>query len=261
MPGPRDPARIHVMAAGFFADPAHAGLFLDFDGTLAPIVADPALARLGPRARGALHGLTPRYAVVAVLSGRSLDDLSGRVDVPGLWLSGGHGRAIRAPNGSTRVAQIGPDAPDRLARAEAAVGQLSPAIRIERKPASIAFHYRGQEGDAALVAELTARVRAAAEPLGLVAAPGRCLVELRLPGVDKGVALRTIVAETGVGAIGVAGDDWTDLDAFRAARSLPGCLALTVAARGAETPPALLAEADLILEGVDGVVEWLERLL
>lgn len=249
-----------MKAASFFSDPSCAGLFLDFDGTLAPIVADPATACLGPEARGTLHRLARTFAVVAIVSGRSIDDLSSRVDAPEIWLSGGHGRVIRAPDGSTRVADIDPDVLDRLARAEAAVGPLSPAIRVERKPASIAFHYRGHEADAPLVADLTARVRAAAEPLGLVAVPGRCLVEIRLPGIDKGTALRTIVSESGVNAVGVAGDDWTDLDAFRAARALPDCAALTIAVRGAESPAALLAEADIVLDDVDAVVEWLGRL-
>ena len=249
-----------VTLASFFSDPSRAGLFLDFDGTLAPIVSDPAKARLAPRARGALCDLTRTFAVVAVVSGRSIDDLSSRVDVPGIWLSGGHGRVIRSPNGSTQLASTDPDALDRLARVEAVVGRLSPAIRVERKPASIAFHYRGHEGDASLVADLTARARVAAERLGLVAAPGRCLIEVRLPGVDKGVALRTIVGQSGVNAIGVVGDDWTDLDAFRAARSLPNCATVTVAVRGAETPDALLAEADVVLSGVADVVKWLDRL-
>ncbi len=242
------------------ADRSHAGLFLDFDGTLAPIVSDPASARLAPGARDALERVARSFAVVAVVSGRAIDDLAARVDVPGVWLSGGHGRVIRAPDGWTRVVEIAPDVADRLAKAEAAIGPLAPAIRIERKPASIAFHYRGYEDDARLVADLTERARSAADRFGLVAAPGRCVVEVRLPGVDKGMVVRAIVERCGLGAVGVVGDDWTDLDAFRAARALRGQAALTVAVQGVETPDPLLAEANLVLDDVAAVVEWLERL-
>jgi trehalose-phosphatase len=242
------------------ADPRHVGLFLDFDGTLAPIARDPDAATLEDETRHALGVLAGRFGAVAVVSGRSLDDLAPRVGVGGVWLAGSHGAAIQAPGGERTLAPIAPDLAERLSEVAARAQPLPPAVRVETKPASVAFHYRGVEGDTALVAALTARVTAAATAAGLSVGPGRCLVEVRVPGIDKGGALRTIAEATGVTAPMVLGDDWTDLDAFRAARALAPTRAFNVAVWSAELPPALLDEADAWAEDVAAVHAWLMAL-
>lgn len=244
----------------FLADQKRSGLFLDFDGTLAPIASAPETVQLGCHARAILASLARSFRAVAVVSGRGIDDLAARVDVPGLWLSGSHGMVIRPPDGSEFSVPITRDDAERLASAEAAARPLPAAVRVEHKPGSVAFHYRGHEADTRLIAELAARTSEAAASLGLIAAPGRCVVEIRLPGFDKGAALHTIVEQTQIVRIAVVGDDWTDLDAFHAAHTHPTCTGLAIVVRSAETPPPLLAEADAVAEGVDDVIRWLAGL-
>ena len=97
-----------------------------------------------------------------------------------------------------------------------------------------------------------------AERLGLAAEPGRMVIELRPPGVDKGTALRRLARERAAAAVLFCGDDLGDLPAFAAirvmrARGIPGC---AVASASAESPQ-VEAEADLVVPGPDGIVALL----
>ena len=78
------------------AEPAEAGLFLDFDGVLAPIVARPEDAYPPPETRAELERLVARYALVAVVSGRAGDDVRERVGVEGVVYVGAHGLELDA---------------------------------------------------------------------------------------------------------------------------------------------------------------------
>ena len=244
----------------FLADPARSGLVFDFDGTLAPIVQNPASARLSRRGRAALASLAARFGAVAIVSGRALDDLAERVSVPGVWLAGSHGAVLRGPSGDVVSDGFDSASQARLEAVAAAIHALPSGVRVELKPGSVAFHYRGQEGDLGLVEDLTRRVGEVAAEAGFSAAPGRCLVELRLPGFDKGSAVHTVIDRTGIQAIVVAGDDWTDLDAFRGARHHATCSGRAIAVRSAETPEPVLAEADVWAGGVTEIIRWLGHL-
>jgi len=244
----------------FLAERSRSGLVFDFDGTLAPIVQNPAAARLSRRGRAALSVLAASFGAVAIVSGRGLEDLAGRVSVSGVWLAGSHGAVLWGPSGEVVSAGFDPASQSRLEAVATAIHSLPSGVRIEPKPGSVAFHYRGQEDNLALVDELTRRVGEAAAQAGFTAAPGRCLVELRLPGFDKGNAVNTVIDRTGIQSIVVAGDDWTDLDAFRGARNHPICSALAIAVRSAETPAPVLAEADVWAGGVPEIIRWLGHL-
>ena len=128
----------------------------------------------------------------------------------------------------------------------------------ERKPLSVSFHFRRADDEAAARAYLT-RVAAAAETEGLVPRWGRMVLEVR-PPVDahKGTAVRALVARAGARRALYAGDDRTDLDAFGGLDGLE--LGIRVAVRSPEAPPELLAAADVVVDGTDGMLALLREL-
>jgi trehalose 6-phosphate phosphatase len=139
-------------------------------------------------------------------------------------------------------------------------------VRVEDKRYGVTVHWRSiplsggeLEASAARAKELAAAV--AAEH-GLVARPGKSSVELALPlGIDKGTVVRELCG--GLERAGFLGDDAGDLLAFHALdelRSEAGLRTLKVAVAGAEAPPALLAEADLVFDGPAGAADFLEQL-
>lgn len=199
-------------------------VFLDFDGTLSPIVTDPAEAAMPEPEREAVAALAARVPV-AVVSGRDLDDVRRRVGLTGLWFVGGHGTAVAGPDGREIDDTSGAASDRSAALLDAAEQELrrrlpgvDPGVTVERKHSSIAVHYRRAP-------QALRRVRAAVE--GAVAAlpelqltAGRAVFELRPSGAwDKGTAVRWLL-EQGAGAGNALpvylGDDTTDETAFRA---------------------------------------------
>ena len=239
---------------------ARTGLLLDFDGTLAPIVREPERAHTTTDVRAALAALAKRLRVVGVVSGRELDDLAVRAATPGIWLVGSHGAVIRQPNGSEVRAYLSPVLVDQLARLTVDLSDLS-GIRQEFKASAIAFHYRGLESNPALVEELRRRVRAAAQTAGLTTGEGRCVIEARVPGIDKGTAVNRIMETAELDVVVVVGDDWTDLDAFGAVHSHQTCEGIAIAVQSDEMPGPLGEEADVLAESVADVQRWLSTLI
>ena len=235
---PDDPLRLLA------AEPERAAVLLDVDGTLAPIVARPEDAYVPEETRGELARLVGRYALVACVSGRPRSEVERMVGVAGVAVVGEHGLEL-APEAAAWA--------DRVA--EFARGVDWPA---ERKPLSVSFHFRRADDQDAARAYLT-RVADAAEAEGLVPRWGRMVLEVRPPvAADKGTAVRTLVTRAGVRRALYAGDDRTDLDAFHGLDGLE--LGVRVAVRSAEAPPELLAAADLVVDGTDGVLGLLRRL-
>lgn len=241
---PDDPLRLLA------AEPERAAVLLDVDGTLAPIVARPEDAYVPEETRGELARLAGRYALVACVSGRPRSEVERMVGVAGVAVVGEHGLEL-APEAAAWA--------DRVA--EFARGVDWPA---ERKPLSVSFHFRRADDQDAARAYLT-RVADAAEAEGLVPRWGRMVLEVRPPvAADKGTAVRTLVTRAGVRRALYAGDDRTDLDAFRRLRELreQGQLesVLCVGVISPEAPPALTEECDLAVDGPDGWVNLLEEL-
>ncbi len=235
---PDDPLRLLA------AEPERAAVLLDVDGTLAPIVARPEDAYVPEETRGELARLAGRYALVACVSGRPRSEVERMVGVAGVAVVGEHGLEL-APEAAAWA--------DRVA--EFARGVDWPA---ERKPLSVSFHFRRADDQDAARAYLT-RVADAAEAEGLVPRWGRMVLEVRPPvAADKGTAVRTLVTRAGVRRALYAGDDRTDLDAFHGLDGLE--LGVRVAVGSAEAPPDLLAAADLVVDGTDGVLGLLRRL-
>lgn len=198
-----------------------AALFLDLDGTLAAIEATP--DAVGPDAQ---RTETLRRAVamlggrVAVVSGRSLQDVDRIVEAATPCAAGIHGLEWRGSDGDVRSPMRHPGLDEALHFLQALAGS-TPGLLVEPKTLSVALHYRGAPDQEAAVSEIARRL---AQSTGLVLQEGRQVVELRTPGPDKGDAVRAFMAEppfSGARPIFV-GDDLTDEHAFEAAQRLGG---------------------------------------
>ncbi len=269
--------------------PERSAVLLDFDGALAPIVADPDAARALPEALEALHRLVGRIGLVAVVSGRPVEFL--RTALPATLVGGGSG-GERGPAGAGGVGRPGGEpvagaglllvgqhglermvggerevdarvAPwrDAVAAAARQAETEMPELVVERKgDIAVNLHWRLVPDRAPAGEALGRRL---AESSGLSAFPMRMGVELRPPvPVDKG----TVVAELAAGrhAALFAGDDHGDLAGFAALDDLvaAGRLdhAVRVAVRSGEAPPALLEAADYQVDGPAGLAALLARI-
>jgi trehalose 6-phosphate phosphatase len=225
-------------------DPRRAAVLLDVDGTLAPIVERAEDARVPDETREEVARLAGRYALVACVSGRPGAEVERMLAVQGVAIVGEHGLEL-APDAQRWTETI----------AAFARGVDWPA---ERKPLSLSFHFRRADDEAAARAYLQ-RVAEAAEREGLVPRWGRMVLEVRPPvAADKGTAVRTLVTRAGVDRALYAGDDTTDLDAFRGLDGLEH--AVRVAVDSGEAPAELIAAADLVVDGTDGVLALLRSL-
>ena len=241
MPGSDD------LLAQLAAQPAEAGLFLDFDGVLAPIVERPEDAVPPPETRAELERLVGRYALVAVVSGRMSEDVRTRLGVDGVVCIGSHGLELE------------PQA-DRWRRGLAAFAASAPwpPEEIEVKGLAVAFHFRGHDDEAAAVRRLDA-IAEDAVCQGLMARYGRKILEVLPPvGSHKGTAVRRLLEEHGLRRGLAAGDDTTDIDAFAALDGLE--VAVRVAVASAEAPSALLEAAEIRVDSTGEFLELLRRL-
>jgi trehalose 6-phosphate phosphatase len=252
------------LLAPFLEQPDNAGVITDFDGTLAPIVLDPAAAVALPGAVDVLHRLADRYATVAVVSGRPVSFLIDRLELDsrpapialsGLYgLERAMGSVIEEHPRSSEWRDLVSAIADR-AEIEAPRG-----VEVERKGLSLTLHVRTapeHDGWARGFAETQSHVT------GFEVHRARMSYELRPPvQIDKG----TVVAELTTGLVATAffGDDRGDLPAFDAldrAAADTGAVALKVGVRSSEAPIELIERADVLVDGPDGVLDLMRRLL
>ncbi len=227
-----------------------AGLFLDLDGTLAPIVARPELVRILPEIQLVLSRLAKRLEVVAVVSGRPSSQVRELVDVEDVVVVGTHGLEGEPPMAAEVLVEI--------EAAAAAVGAW-----VEPKGAAAAVHFRGLEDPEAAEAASAGALAALATAHSLEILPGKRILELTPEGRPrKGGALERIARERALQGILFAGDDVGDLDAFAALDKLraSGLWTCGVVARGKEAPPEVEAAADLVVDGPPGVAALLGSL-
>jgi len=254
------------------AEPERAAILTDVDGTLAPIVARPEQAAVPVEARKALATLSERYGLVGCISGRRAMEARRLVGVEGIAYSGNHGLELLLPGEEEPRLDPALEHPDAAASFLARLDGEALAVaglRIEDKGPIQALHWRGVDDEASAEA-LTQEVAERAREAGLHPHWGRKVLELRpLAEVGKDRAVRTLLTRlhlpphTGgkCRRVVYAGDDTTDLDAFRGLRELrvEGELltALCVGVVSPEAPAELAAESDLTVEGPAG---WLEIL-
>ena len=225
-------------------DPASAALFLDVDGTLAPIVVRPELAEVPEETRAEVRRLAERYALVACVSGRT-------------------GEEARRLVGVDEVVYVGVHGLERAPEAERWRETLQPFASldwpwIEDKGLTVALHWREAAHEDAARAELGV-VADQARAAGLDVRWGRKVLELRPPvAADKGTAVRSLLDERSLSRALYAGDDTTDLDGFR---GLDGCeLAIRVAVASAEAPAGLAEAADVVVGSPAELLDVLRKL-
>jgi trehalose 6-phosphate phosphatase len=244
-------SRAIALARDALAD-APAGLLTDFDGTISPIVTDPALARLVTGADGALASLAERLAVVAIITGRTPLDARRMAGVPGLLIAGNHGMEWLEPTEARP--KPAPGAAEISGRLNEVLGRIPelPGVVPEHKGISASVHYRTAPDP---VAARSAIVTALGdlEDRGFRINHGRMIVEVRPVGLgDKGSAARAIVERFGLRGVVVLGDDATDLDMFRAvdelrtAGQLRGAI-IGVGGAAGEVLPKLVEACDVVL--------------
>ena len=224
--------------------PGEAAVLLDVDGTLAPIVARPELATVPEETRAELRRLVRRYALVACISGRTGVDAARVVGVDGPVYVGVHGL------------ELAPEAE----RWRGPLREFAESVDwpVEDKGLAVVFHYREAENEEAALGVLRG-VAARATALGLRAQFGRKVLEVRPPvAADKGTAVRALLEQRGLQRALYAGDDTTDLDAFRGLDGLD--LSVRIAVASAEGPPELRDAADIVVESPAELTELLRGL-
>ncbi|MCW2748702.1 MAG: otsB [Nocardioidaceae bacterium] len=255
--------------AAIRANPKGTLLALDFDGTIAEIINDPTNAYAHPLALDALARLGGVLGKVAVITGRPVEVAKrlgrfvGRAGLEDLVILGQYG--VERWDAATG-AVTAPPVPDSVVELEAMLpGWLdaheASGLMIEHKGRAIVLHTRGHEDPAGTAGRLFEPVSDLAASFGLIVEPGKNVLEIRAGGYDKGDALRELVAEFGADQIIFAGDDLGDLPAFEAVSELrdvgkPGILICSAS----HEQDALVARADVVVEGPTGVAAWLNRL-
>jgi trehalose 6-phosphate phosphatase len=251
--------------AALIRHPDRALIAVDYDGTLAPIVSDPAQARPHPQAVAALRRLTGYVATVAVITGRPATEaigVGGIDEVPGIIVMGHYGRE-RWESGKLSSEPVPPgvaQAREELPRVLAAAGAPD-GTWAEDKAGALAVHTRRTAEPGPALDRLRGPLTALAERTGLTVEPGRMVIELRPPGSDKGQTLKNLTLERGAGAVLYCGDDLGDVPAFETVAELraDGLAGLAVCSGSAEVP-ALTKLADLVVDGPAGVVALLDGL-
>jgi len=202
-----------------------AAVFLDYDGTLTPIVSQPEDAWLSDSMRQTLRELAARAPVVAILSGRDLNDVRRRVNIDAIVYAGSHGFDIAGPRGLRRqmATEFLPNLDEAEIELHRALDEI-PGAKVERKLFSVAAHYRNvKENDLSRVQRVVNAV--ATEHHELRKVEGKKVYEL-LPDIDwdKGKAVIWLLEMFGLegGTLRpiYIGDDRTDEDAFRALKQV-----------------------------------------
>lgn len=264
---PRPADSLDAVRAALPGDPALTLLALDYDGTLAPIVADPDDAAPAPGAVEALHACAAAFGTVAIVTGRSVeqiralvgDEALGPLLVLGLaglerWSAAG---GLHRPPPLPGIA---------LAREELTVligGVGDDGIRLEDKELTLAVHTRQASEPERAWGELAPAVAEIGAQNGLELLLGRLVLELRPPGhVDKGSTLIALAAECAAESVLFAGDDVVDLPAIKAVATLRerGMHGLGIFVDNAEAPDVLRDAADLVVPSPAALVRLLHGL-
>jgi trehalose 6-phosphate phosphatase len=251
------PGRVTQLIAPLRDNPRASAVLCDVDGTLAPIVGDPADAAVPDETKEALRGVARQYALAACVSGRRAKEARWLVGVEELAYAGNHGLELLPPGGEEAI--LDPAAAESARAARAFVLELEAAalsragLRLENKGPIQALHWRGSADEGA--AQRHARqIAAEAERAGLEPHWGRKVLEVRpAAGINKGSAVRRLLGDRPMELALFAGDDRTDLDAFRALRSLvaAGRLrdAVCIGIDSDEAPAELAEQADAMVGG------------
>jgi trehalose 6-phosphate phosphatase len=237
--------------------PQETSIFVDYDGSLAPIVERPVDAKALPAALDALRVIVGRFPQVGIVSGRPVDFIERQVPVPGLVVAGLYGMELLV-RGERRVDPRVVPYMDAVAAAADDAEALLAGVIVERKSGvSVTLHWRVDSARADAVLAVAADL---AHRHGLAQLRSRFAVELRPPvAIDKGTAVDALLPGYSVGAF--AGDDTGDLPAFtalqRAAADGRLARALRIGVRSVEMPPDLPDAVDGLVDGPAGLAALL----
>jgi trehalose 6-phosphate phosphatase len=252
------------------AQPKRTAVMFDIDGTLAPIVEHAADAHVPESTRQRLIAVARSYGLVGVVSGRRASQARAMVSIGSINYVGSHG--VELLRAGWTEAQLDPDVADWIRRIHDFGRESDTAdarrrrVRLEDKGPIVAFHWRGAPDEDAAKAAVDA-IADRAQAAGLRTHWGRKVLEVRPPvKIDKGAGIIRLLDEVGpdIEMALYAGDDMTDLDAFRALTTLvdEGRLerAVRVGVHSEEGPSEITANADVAVEGTEGVRELLALL-
>jgi trehalose 6-phosphate phosphatase len=264
------PGTLQELLQPLKAEPERSGVLLDVDGVLAPIVQHADDAHMPESTRRPLIEVARRYGVVACVSGRRASDARRIVALGSIAYLGSHGSEVLMPGAIAPTLDRELQAWTRRVQAFAREAfddhlQRKLRVRLEDKEAIAALHWRGVPDEDEAQAAIEA-VAERAEKAGFTAHWGRKVLEIRPPvRIDKGAGIVSLLRDRDLGAALYAGDDTTDLDAFNGLTELveSGRLgtAVRVGVRSDEGPSALAQEADVMVDGTDGVRDMLQALL
>jgi trehalose 6-phosphate phosphatase len=263
------PALLSEALAPLRADPSRAAILLDIDGTLAPIVDHAEDATVPEATRQLLIEVARRYGVVACVSGRRASEARAMVSIGTISYLGSHGAELLRAGWTEPV--LDPGVEDWARRIhefgrEADTADLRRRrVRLEDKGTIVAFHWRAAPDEESARAAIDAIAQRAQEA-GLRTHWGRKVLEVRPPiRMDKGAGIISFLSDADVDVALYVGDDSTDLDAFRGLTQLveDGRLsrAIRVGVRSEEGPSEIASQADIVVEGTEGVRELLALLI
>ncbi len=261
-------ANLAAALANLRADPAHTAILTDVDGTLAPIAERPEQAAVPERARELLSELSERFGLVGCISGRRALEARRLVGVEQLAYAGNHGLELLLPG--EEEPRLDPSVTGEVDAAAEFVAGLDAAalaevgIRFEDKGPIQTLHWRGA-ADERLAEARAHEIAIEAGKAKLEPCWGRKVLELRpLGGGGKDSAVAALLAGEEIAAATYAGDDRTDLDAFRRLRELREEerleIAVCVGIVSPEAPPGLVEECDVAVDGPAGWLALLEEL-
>lgn len=209
-------SRVDSLLEGLLALERPLLVALDVDGTLAPIVQDPDLAKIPSRTLSTLAALSEAPMLeVALLTGRDLSSLGRMEQLKGIWRAVEHGGMVLAPGQTPPPRELKPELRSALDRFRQWVDTHAHGAFIEYKPQAVAVHVRGIAAhDPERADRLLREADELAQSLGLHVRRGKALREAEATAHDKGSALREIFERSAARSVFFAGDDLTDLPAI-----------------------------------------------
>jgi trehalose 6-phosphate phosphatase len=264
-------ALISEALAPLRATPRQAAILLDIDGTLAPIVDRADSAHVPETTRQLLIGVADAYGLVACVSGRRASEARAMVSIGTITYLGSHG--VEVLRSGWTEARMDPEVSEWVrriqdfGRGQDTADSRRLRVRLEDKDAIVAFHWRGAPDEPAAHAAVT-QIAQRAEAEGLRTHWGRKVLEVRPPvQIDKGAGIKRLLDDSGreITVAMYVGDDTTDLDAFRALAEMRDAGRLEhvvrVGVASDESPGEITAQADVTVDGPEGVRELLGLLI